>query len=268
MGSFEYMRPDVVVPRAIAAARKALELEPGLAEAHSSLAAASAFYTCDAENAFGGFERAIELNPEYASAWHFYGVVLLGQGLYDRALQALQRAQTLDPLSPIFSVQLASLHFLRREFGRAASLCDDLIRTDPDFWPARWFGGMALEQLGRTKEAVRYLELAIQNSQRSHWPLGALGHLFASAGAEGRALAIARELEQRREREHCSAAAIALTYVGLRQFDNALHWLHTARLERSPFCAMFLLGDPRLDCVRSDPRMQAIAQALGAAPRV
>ena len=136
----------------MAAARRALELNPQSAEAHTSLAAATAFYTCDAESAFGDFEQAIALDPDYASAWHFYGVVLFGRKLYDRALQALQRAQSLDPLSPIFGVQIASLHYLRREFRKAASLCDDLIRLDPEFWPARWFGGMALEQQAEPKK--------------------------------------------------------------------------------------------------------------------
>jgi tetratricopeptide (TPR) repeat protein len=240
MASFEVMRADVVLPRAIAAARKAIELNASSAGAHSSLAAATAFYTCDAEGSYGGFEQAIALDPEYASAWHFYGVVLFGRGLYDRALHALERAQYLDPLSPIFGVQLASLRYLRREFGQAASLCDDLIRMDPDFWPARWFGGMALEQQGRTGEAARYLELATDMSHRS--------------------ASIAAELEQRRESRHCSAAAIALIHIGLRHREAAFHWMKTAREERSPFFAMFFAGDPRLDCVRSDPRFQLFAE--------
>ena len=182
MGSFEYMRPEVALPHGMAAARRALELNPGSAEAHSSLAAASAFYTWDAEAAYAGFERAIALDPAYASAWHFYGIVLFGRGSYERSLQALQRAQSLDPLSPMIGVQLASLYYLMRDFGSAAKLCDDLIRLDPVFWPARWFGGMALEQQGRIHEANRYLQSAVEMSQRCHWPLAALGHLAGSRG--------------------------------------------------------------------------------------
>ena len=252
----------------MAAARRALELNPQSAEAHTSLAAATAFYTCDAESAFGDFEQAIALDPDYASAWHFYGVVLFGRKLYDRALQALQRAQSLDPLSPIFGVQIASLHYLRREFRKAASLCDDLIRLDPEFWPARWFGGMALEQLGRTEEAIRYLQMAVGRSRGSHWPLAALGHLAASTGREDQAVSIASELERRRESGHCSAAAIALVHVGLRRHERAFHWLDIARLEHSPFFVMFFAGDPRLDCIRADPRCQSLAKACCGVSRV
>jgi tetratricopeptide (TPR) repeat protein len=264
MASFEYVRPDVVLPRAIAAARKALELDTGSAEAHTSLAAATAFYCWDAEAAYQGFERAIALDPEYASAWHFYGVVLFGRGLHDRALRALERAQSLDPLSPIFGVQVASLHYLRREFRQAASLCDDLIRMDPDFWPARWFGGLALEQQGRTGEAARYLQSAVDISRRSHFPLAALGHLFATTGRTDEASAIAAELEQRRDTGHCSASAIAQVYTGLQEFNKALEWLHIARSERSPFLTMFLRSDPRLEVLRSEAQFEPFVASLTA----
>ena len=262
MASFEYMRPDVVLAPAIAAARKALELDPRSAEAHSSLATATAFYSWDAEAAYRGFEQAIALDPNYASAWHFYGVVLFGRDLHDRALHALQKAQSLDPLSPIFGVQVASLHYLRREFRHAASLCDDLMRMDPDFWPARWFGGLALEQQGRTGEAARYLESAVEMSRRSHFPLAALGHLTARTGARDRAAAIAVELEQRRRDGHCSAAAIAQVHIGLQDFRKALEWLHIARAERSPFLTMFLRSDPRFDVLRTNAEFESLVASL------
>ncbi len=262
MGSFEYMRPDIVLPRAIAAARRALELNPSSAEAHSSLAAATGFYTWDADAAFAGFERALALDPGYASAWHFYGVVLFGRGLHQKSLHALNRALDLDPLSPIFAVQVASLYYLMRDFRHAARLCDDLIRLEPEFWPARWFGGMSLEGQGRTSEAKRYLESAVEMSNRSHYPLAALAHLEASMGQPEQATVIAEELEHRRQSEHCSAAAVGLVHLGLDHHDTALQWLRTALQERSPFCAMFLTGDPRLDPLRSRSDFQQIADAF------
>jgi tetratricopeptide (TPR) repeat protein len=262
MGSFEYIRPEVALPHAMAAARRALELNPGSAEAHTSLAAASALYNWDAEAAYFGFERAIALDPGYASAWHFYGIVLFGRGLYERSLQALQRAQSLEPLSSMICVQLASLYYLMRDFGSAAKLCDDLTRLDPVFWPARWFGGMALEQNQRIAEANRYLESAVNLSDRCHWPLAALGHLAGSNGEPAVAERIREELENRRRSAHCPAAAIGLVCVGLGQTNAALEWFDLAHRERSPFIPMFLIGDPRLDRLRTEPDFRKIADAL------
>jgi tetratricopeptide (TPR) repeat protein len=262
MGSFEYMRPQAALPHAMAAARRALELNSASAEAHTSLAAASAFYTWDAEAAYSGFERAIALDPAYSSAWHFYGIVLFGRGSFDRSLQALQRAQSLDPLSPMIGVQLASLYYVMRDFESAAKLCDDLIRLDPVFWPARWFGGMALEQQGRINEANRYLQAAVEMSQRCHWPLAALGHLAGSRGELTVADSIRSELESRRVSQHCPAAAIALVYVGLGERSAALDWFGTALRERSPFFPMFFAGDPRLDSLRGERSFLQLAAAV------
>ena len=262
MGSFEFMRPELALPHAIAAAQRALELNPRSAEAHCSLAAASAFYTWDTKASHSGFERAIALDPAYAPAWHFYGIVLFGHGSYEQSLQALQRAQSLDPLSPMPGVQLASLYYLMRDFGSAAKLCDDLIRLDPVFWPARWFGGMALEQLGRSDEARRYLCSAVEMSLRCHWPLAALGHLAGSTGEFATAESIRIELESRRTSEHCPAAAIALVYAGMGQQKEALDWFATALGERSPFFAMFFAGDPRLDRLRGEPGFRKVADAV------
>ena len=262
MGSFEYMRPEVALPHAMAAARRALAVNSASAEAHSSLAAATAFYTRDAEASYAGFERAIALDPAYASAWHFYGIVLFGRGLYERSLQALQRAQSLDPLSPMIGVQLASLHYLMRDFGSAAKLCDDLIRLDPVFWPARWFGGMALEQQGRMNEANRYLQAAVEMSQRCHWPLAALGHLAGSIGESSVAESIIQELEGRRVSGHCPAAAIALIHVGLGQPSAALDWFRIALRERSPFFVMFFAADPRLDVLRGEQAFLELGRDL------
>ena len=263
MGSFEYMRPEIALPHAMAAARRALELNSDSAEALTSLAAASAFYNWDAKSACSGFERAIAVNPAYASGWHFYGIVLFGIGLYEQSMQALHRAQSLDPLSPMIGVQLASLYYLTREFGSAAKLCDDLIRLDPTFWPARWFGGMALEQQGRTAQANRYLHAAVEMSQRCHWPLAALGHLAGSSGERSLAEFIRKELESRRVSEHCPAAAIALVYTGMGRPEAALQWFGTALRERSPFVAMFFAGDPRLDPLRREQRFLELAAIVG-----
>jgi adenylate cyclase len=174
-------------------------------------------------------------------------------------MTALRTAYALDPLSPIFGVQLASLHYLRREFAEAAALCRDLVRVEPDFWPAHWFGGVALEQQGRTDEAARALESATAMSNRSHFALAALGHLLATSDRSEEARRISAELMQRRASEHVSAAALALVHAGLGENGTALSWLEQARAEQSPFLRMFLAGDPRLDGLRAAARFRALS---------
>lgn len=268
LGSFEYIRPEVALPHAMAAARRALELNPTSAEAHASLAAASALYTWDAKAAYAGFERAIALDPNYASAWHFYGIVLFGRGSHERSLQALTRAQSLDPLSSMIGVQLASLYYLMRDFVSAAKLCDDLIRLDPVFWPALWFGGMALEQQGRLDEANRYLQSAAEISDRCHWPLAALGHLAGLRGELEAGESVRKELESRRVSQHCPGAAVALVCLGMNQKAEALDWFATALGERSPFFPMFFAGDPRLDPLRGERRFRELADAASCTSRL
>jgi tetratricopeptide (TPR) repeat protein len=263
LGTFELMHPQAVFPRAIAASRKALELNPDLAEAHTSLATAVAVYQWEAARAFEGFERAIAIDPEYASAWHFYGVVLFGRGLYDRAMQALERAHALDPLAPIIRVQVASLHYLMRRYREADRVCDEVIRLHPAFWPAHWFAGMSLEQQGLHSEAHRRLETAVQVSDRSPLCVAALGHLAGVRGCTDLAAGIAQELERRRRDQYSPATAIALVYLGRGDIKAALRWLEIACEERSPFLAMSLWGDPRLDPIRNEPRFLCIIKALG-----
>jgi tetratricopeptide (TPR) repeat protein len=260
MGSFELMAPNVVFPLAVAAARKALQLNPDSAEAHCSLATAAGMHDWDFERAKVLFDKAVALDPEYASAWHFYGVVLLGQRDWERSQQALERAHSLDPISSIIRVQLASLHYLRRDFHLACKICGELTRLDPDFWPARWFAGMALQQLGRYGEAHRQLGRAVTMSNRSPIPLSAFGHLIGSAGEYEAAHDIIRELVQRRKVGYAPAAAIGLVYLGCGEPSRALEWFNTALKERSPNIALFLPSDPRLDVVRGEPEFCRILE--------
>ena len=241
-------------------------MNENLAEAHAALAAAIALYHWDAAGAFEAFERAIALNPGYASAWHFYGVILIGRGQYERALHALERAHALDPLAPIIRVQIASLHYLTRRYREADRICDEVTRLHPDFWPARWFAGMSLQQQGRSAEAGRYLETATEMSNRSPLCLAALGHLAGSTGRVDVAQSIARELQDRRAERHSPAIAVALVYLGMGDRSTALQWLNTAVQERSPFLAMFLWGDARLDPIRSEPQFIRTLQTIGILP--
>ena len=261
MGSFELMAPNVVFPLAIAAARKALQLNPESAEAHCSLAIAAGMHTWDFQQSKREFERALALDPGYASAWHLYGVVLFGQRDWKRSQEALERAHALDPMSSIIKVQLASLQYLLRDFHHVCRICDELMRLDPDFWPSRWFAGMALQQLGHYGEARRQLERAVAMSNRSPLPLSALGNLIGSAGQYEAALDIVKELDERRNVGYAPAAAIGLVYLGCGDRAKALRWFNTALEERSPHLALALPSDPRLDGLREDAEFSRIIEA-------
>ena len=268
IGSFELMAPNVVFPRAVAAARKALQLDPASAEAHCSLATAAGMHTWDFERAKVEFERAVTLDPAYASAWHFYGVVLFGQSNWERSQQALERAHFLDPMSSIIKVQLASLHYLRRDFHLATKICDELMRLDPDFWPSRWFAGMASQQLGRYGEAHRHLQRAVAMSNGSPMPLSAFGHLIGSAGQYAAALDIIKELEQRRKSAYAPATGIGLVHLGCGDRAKALEWFNIALEDRSPHLALFLPSDPRLDVLQQEPKFRRILEATRRAAAV
>jgi tetratricopeptide (TPR) repeat protein len=169
--------PQEYLPRAKAAATKAVELDDSLAEAHTSLGRA---LICDFKAAESAkeFERAIELNPNYATAHHWYGRLTLPMlGDLDRAMIEAKRAVELDPVSPIIRVDIGSIHLLARRYDKAIAQYRDTLEMSPEFYFAYRFMGLALELKGATEEAMAEYRTALQLSDEPKctwfdWPLG------------------------------------------------------------------------------------------------
>jgi len=268
LGTFGLLPPNLALPRASAAALRALELEPEMAEAYVSLATAKAFYERNWEGAGRDYRRALKIAPDYATGHQWYGCFLFAQGAIQDAIVELKTAQELDPLSLMISAQFASGYFFAGEYHAARNICESTLELDPEFWVARWFLGMTLEQMGRLDEAIEQFDRAVQNSNRNVLALSALGHAYAIAGREQKAKELLAELGSRGETCYVPAYASAVLQAGLRNKTKALQQLNAACEEASPLVPLFASADPRLNPLRSAKEFASIVKWLRIPPPV
>jgi tetratricopeptide (TPR) repeat protein len=258
----EVTSPPDVVPKARAAALKALALDDTLAEAHTTLGAIRLFYDWDWAGAEDQFKRAIALNSSYATAHHWYGLYLEWAGRTEEAMAQLQQAQQLDPLSLIISVNVSSAYYVARDYGRAVEQLHTTLELDSNFWLAYWNLGEALIALRQYPQAIVNLQKAVELSGGSTGALGALGYAYAIAGERSKAEHVLRELTNLSKRRYVSPTDLAYVEIGLGDKDQALALMEKAFREHSGFLVQ-LKVDPLLDPLRPDPRFQDLLRRLG-----
>jgi serine/threonine protein kinase/tetratricopeptide (TPR) repeat protein len=253
--------PHDAFPRAKAAALRALELDPANAEAHTSLAFVVTIYDFDWTTGRQEFQKAIELNPNYATGHHWYGHYLMFIGRFDDAAAEMARAKELDPLSPIINTEIGYPKFFARQYDRAIDDYRKAIDLDPDFYRTFWLLGQAYEQKGMYEEAIAAIEKAVQLSEGNLVMQAALAHTWALAGQSSRARKVLDQLTQVSSREYFSPYFIAEIHLALGEKDAALRWLERAYEARDYFFRWIAI-DPRLDALRSDPRFQTLVRRV------
>ena len=266
LGSDEYgaLAARDAMPKAKAAAEKALELDETLAEAHASLAYVTWVYDWDQAAAEREFKRAIELNPNYATARHWYAISYLSAlGRHREALAEIKRAQELDPLSLIINSAVAWVFYFAREHDRAIEQYRKTLELDPHFSVARTKLAWAYEQKSMYREAIAELREAIRVSG-GRVGTASLGHTLAASGREEETRQVLDELKERAEWDHVPPYNIALIYVALGENDQAIEWLRKARAERSSWL-VWLGVDPRFDRLHGDERFVDLLPSAGLA---
>jgi len=252
-------------PRAKGAAAKALELDEALAEAHTSLAVIKSEYEWDWLGAEREFKRAIELNPNYATAHHWYSDHLGIMGRHEEAIAEIKRAQQLDPLSLIINTVAGVRFHWARRYDEAVEQLRKTLEMDPNFAVAHDWLGQVYEQMGQDESAIAEHQKAIRASGGSSQVVAALGHTYAAAGKRNEALRILADLNERRKMAYVSPYDIAVIHVAFGEKDQAFEWLEKAYQERaSPI--VVLKVDPRLDPLRSDPRFQDLLRRMNFPP--
>lgn len=252
---------QAVAPKARAAALKALELDNSLAEAQTSLATVQFNYDWNWPAAAGGFQRAIELNPSYATAYQRYSLYLMAMGRTQDSLAQMNRARELDPLSISMSFSLGWRLYMARQYDQAISQLRNTLEMDPNFALPRMVLGQAYEQKGLYPQAIAELQKAAAFSHDSPPMLGSLGRAFGLAGNKAAADKIlAQMLEQSRKR-YVSPFYVSVVYAGLHENEKAMDWLEKAYEDRSN-AIIFLKVDPDFDGLRSSPRFQALLRRL------
>lgn len=263
----EQLPREEFIARAKAAAIKALEIDQSLAEPHATLGYVKFWYDWDFAGAELEFRRAIELNPDYATAHHWYGEALGMMGRFEDAVKELRIAQQVDPLSPIINADLGKLFFLAREPDQAIEQLGKTLELDPELPLAHVFLGLAYNKKGMHEKAIAELE-RVANAPNSRAIFKAtLGFVYGQSGREAEARRILAELiGSRTAKQYVSPFHIALVYVGLGDNDKAIEWLDMAEEERDPF-VIYIHVDPNFDTLRGDPRFVELIKKLTVPPQ-
>jgi len=243
--------PGETRPKTVVAARKALELDPELAEARGLLANAlqKDWHWAEAE---AEYRRAIELSPSDAGAHAGLADWLLCQGRTEEALTSARRAQELDPLA-FNGIQVGWILFQARRYDEAIRELRTALTIAPKNPMALWYLGFALTGARQFDEAIATLEGAASISDRSSAVLGVLVHAYAGAGRRTEALRVLEELHRRRQKGYVPPAAFLNAYLGLGDREEAFAWMERAAEERSNIM-QFLKVHPFFDPLRGDPR--------------
>lgn len=260
LGFYGYRRPSVVFPRARELAEKALSIDNRLAEAHASLGSPLMQYYFDWDKAGAELDRALELNPSYATAHMWRATHHTALGRIDDSLAEVRRAVELDPLSMIILTDAGKDLYLARRYDEAIDQYRKSLHVDPTFPIAHKGLAEVYSQKGMHDEAVVEIERAIALSGRSIFILDDLGYIYARAGKIGEAKKILDDLDKIASDEYVPAYSRAAIYAALGDKDQTLAWLEKAYDERA--FLVYLKVDPAFDLVRDEKRFVGILDKM------
>jgi TolB-like protein/tetratricopeptide (TPR) repeat protein len=266
LADYGFLDPGIAVPKARVSAEKALALDPQSTEANVSLAFVRSLFDWEWAEAEVLYRRAIQLNPGYSRARHWFGLDFLALlDRLDEAMPQLEMAHSLDPLSQIIQEGCGYLYVLRREYTKAVETYLHLIEMDPAFYKAYSSLGRALFMMKRYDEAI----LAFEKSRELAGPipsiLGALGHTLACAGRVKEARVLLGQLFEMSRTQWVPSACFAVLHLGLNDFENALTALETA-CDRREMAVTALRVHPMYDPLRSEPRFRRLLQQIKLLP--
>jgi TolB-like protein/Tfp pilus assembly protein PilF len=258
MARYQFAAPADSFPLARAAARQALALDDTSAEVHTSLAFVFFNYDYDWAAAAESFKRSIALDPEYATAHHWYGLMLSGMGSHEAGLRELQEAHRLDPLSGIIGANLGRVYYYMGQYDASLDAFRKTMQLDPNFGEGLLRFGWLYDQLGRYDEAIQAYTTAGRSGTMVK---GSLGHAYARAGRRREAEAVLADLIAESGRKQVDPYEIALVQSGLGHSDEAFRALNQAIDARSGLI-VYAQVDPKLSPLRKDPRFPELLGRL------
>jgi TolB-like protein/DNA-binding winged helix-turn-helix (wHTH) protein/Tfp pilus assembly protein PilF len=243
------------------AAEKALALDPQMAEAQTSLATVKFNYDWDWSGAESDFRRAIQLDPNYATAYQRYSLYLMAMGRVQSSLEQIDRARQLDPLSISINFSDGWRLYLARQYANAAQQLRDTLEMDPSNGLVHLILGQTYEYMGNTEAALTEFREAARLSPGTPLMTAGLAAAYARSGNRPEALKLLASLSMQAQHEYVSPYYIAVVYAALGESNQALDWLDKAYADRSNGL-VFLKMDPDLDPLRGNPRFKAIQKKL------
>jgi eukaryotic-like serine/threonine-protein kinase len=262
LGVWSVLPPRECFAAAKDAALKALDLDPTLAEAQAANAFVSWMHDHDWDAAQRGFQRAIQLNPDYAPAHQWYSYLLSTLGRHDEAIASIEQAQRLDPLSPMMHTVGAFLSNNARRFDQALEQVQRAIRIDPRHFLSHCGFAWAYSQKGMHAEAVASAEKALSLAPEDPVALWTMAMTLARAGRHVEARASLRQLSDLSQRRYISAYYIAVIHATLGDREAALEWLDKG-FENGDSWMVWIAVDPLLDDLRMEPRFKRLEQGMG-----
>jgi tetratricopeptide (TPR) repeat protein len=253
IGNLEAGQPSDYIPQAQAAARKALQLDPNLADAHAVLGRIAAHYNYDWPTAEGEYKKALALNPSYATAHQYYALGLMAHGHFAEAQQQLDLARQLDPLALIVGVDVALLRKFQRDFAGVISESQRVLQLDPNYH-------LGYSMLGTGYYVSHRWDdwLALDAKEPQTYPA-------TRALLKGQTEEVKRELladVQRAEKGEITAQVVLLEAVRAGDRKLAMEWLQRS-YQNHDYWLLFLNVNPEMDPIRSEPQVQTMMQQIG-----
>lgn len=262
MAYYQVTSPNEGFPQAKSLIEKTLTLDSTVAEGHASLGDIYFHYYRDWQAAEHHLRRAIELNPAYATAHHWYSECLNIKGLHEKAIAESKKAHELDPYSLIITTSVGWNYFCARMYNDAIAQYGRALELDSTFVVARYDLGMALAKVSQFDAAIQELNKATALEPDNPRLIGMLGHVYGLAGKTTEARKLLTLLKDSSSLQHVSAYDVAMVYLGLGNNQEAIDWLKKASIERSPLLP-FIGVDPMFDALRSEPRFSLLLKKIG-----
>ncbi|MGB8583602.1 MAG: winged helix-turn-helix domain-containing protein [Candidatus Sulfotelmatobacter sp.] len=243
-----------------AAARRAIELDDQLPEAHTALGFIAENHDWDWRTAEQEYRRAIQLNPNYATGHQLYAECLALQGRFDEAFPEIERARQLDPLSLIIATDNGAILFFAHQYDRAIEQFRAVLEMDPNFPRAHMLINVYVQK-GLFADALADAE-GWRRGQGRNWSWGALAYIYGRSGQRAEAKFALEQLERISRSEVVDPLSFAIAYIGMGDKEKAIAWLQKA-YEWHSSSLTALKVDPTYDPLRNDPRFQALVRRIG-----
>jgi TolB-like protein/DNA-binding winged helix-turn-helix (wHTH) protein/Tfp pilus assembly protein PilF len=261
LSDYDVLPAKEAIPRSKAAARKAIEMDDSVAEAHATLASSLCEFDWDVPAAESEFRRAIAINPSYATAHQWYAECMLWVGRISESEPEFKRAKELDPLSPIITRNEGLPLFIGRRYNAYLDFCHRALLVDSTFWGNHFALAWTYELKKDLPRAIAEFETAHRLFESS-LTLAHLAHVYAGAGRRRDAEDVLARLKAISKQRYVPAVHIAMVFEGLGDKEEAFRWLDKAYDERYWWMIM-LKTDPRWDSLRSDPRFHNLLRRVG-----
>jgi TolB-like protein/Tfp pilus assembly protein PilF len=258
---FGTMPAAEAAPKARAAALRALEIDPTLAEAETSLATVKFNYDWDWSGAAEGFGKSLQHNPSYATAYQRYSLYLMAMGTSEDSFEQINKARSLDPLSIPINFSLGWRLYMARQYDRAIQQLRNTLEMDPSYELPHLVLGLSYSQKGDFGLAIPELRKAVDLSHGTPLMVSALANVYARSGNKADAEKLLADLVSESKKQYVSPYYFAVIYVGLGEREKAMDWLEKAYADRSNGL-VFLKVEPELDDLRSNPRFVILRQKL------